>query len=120
MLYVFHDSQRAKKNSRRRSQKTSDRGQNYGRRTALFGVHCKEEGPADFLLYSAGYQYGDSEVLKITCVGTEPKDVTSIQRLLTTQPSEEAGMATFILPAIRLYFTHLYRRSGRNGGGRWV
>jgi hypothetical protein len=120
MVFTTHDSKRATYDSGRRSQKASGCGSVDGRRTAFPGVYRKKEEPADFLLYPAGHQYGDSEVREVKPLESESMECVNTPSTLTSLPGLEEEMAKSILPALSQHFTHLYRRSGRNGGDLWV
>ena len=111
----MHDSKRAAANSGRRPQKASACGQAYGSGIKRLGINCKKEGPADFLLHSAGHQYGDREVREVIRWKAGLLDVGSIQQALTSISGLEKWMANGILPALRLHFIHRLRRPGVDG-----
>ena len=115
MVSILHDSKGTAVNSRRRPQETSACGQAYGSGITSPGIDCEKERPADFLLYSAGYRYGDREVREVIRWKAGLPDVGSIQQTLTSLPTKEEEMATGILSALRLHFTHRLRRPGVEG-----
>jgi hypothetical protein len=121
MIVIMHDSQRAANNSGRRSQEISGRRPVDGRGTALPGVNFEKEGPADFLLYSAGHRYGDREVCEVIRWKAGLPVVTSNKQTLTSLPTEEEEMAKLILPTLDPHFIHqTHANPAGNGGERWA
>jgi len=115
MVSIVHDSKGAAVNSRRRPEKTSACGQAHGSGIKHPGVYSQKEGPADLLFHSAGHRNGDREVREVIRWKAGLPDVDSIQQTLTSLPTKEEEMATGILSALRLHFTHRLRRPGEEG-----
>jgi hypothetical protein len=121
MIPILHDSKRATNDSGRRPQKASDRGASHRRGIPFSRVYCKKEGLADFLLYPARYQYGDSEVREVKPLENESMECSTTPPTLTSLPTTEEGMAKLILPALRLHFIHeSHANPAGNGGERWA
>jgi hypothetical protein len=115
MVYNMHDSKRATDNSGRRPQETSGRSQVNGTRITLSGVNRTEEGPADFLLHSAGYRNGNREVCEVNPLESESMECANTPPTLTSLPVLEEEMANGILSALPLHFTHRLHRLGEEG-----